>query len=196
MNAIHQATAHNNRPLRVMAGALAVAAFAFAATPAANAAPWNEPRYPSAAQTRPMVQGPVQMPRYACSTCGTVEAVSQFEHRGSASGAGAVAGGVLGAVLGNQMGKGSGSATATLIGAIGGGLLGHAIERKTAKETAYRMHVRMQDGSVRVVEQSAPVNVGTRVVFDGNTIQPDARGPRQAGYPQEHRRYTRYGGQL
>ena len=37
---------------------------------------------------------------------------------------------------------------------------------------AYQMHVRMDDGSVRTVEQRGALAAGSRVVVDGSTVRP------------------------
>ena len=65
-----------------------------------------------------------------------------------------VAGGVLGAVVGNQIGKGSGRTLATVLGAVGGGIAGNSIEKNMKKETVYQVQVRMEDGSIRSVNQA------------------------------------------
>lgn len=104
--------------------------------------------------------------------CATVTAVTPVEREGAASGAGAVAGGVLGALVGNQFGGGDGKTLATIAGAVGGGMAGNAVEKKMKKVTAYRVDLRMDDGSVHSIEQAAPASVGARVRLEGNTLQP------------------------
>jgi outer membrane lipoprotein SlyB len=37
-------------------------------------------------------------------------------------------------------------------------------------ETVYRVEVRMENGSLRTLEQAQPVAVGARVTVDGNTL--------------------------
>lgn len=108
----------------------------------------------------------------ACSNCGTIESVTAVERAAPTSGIGAVAGGLVGGLLGNQVGGGSGKAVATVAGAVGGGFAGNAIEKNTRKTTAYQVRVRMNDGSVRTIEQSQPANTGARVVVDGNVLRP------------------------
>lgn len=107
-----------------------------------------------------------------CMNCATVTAVTPVEREGAASGAGAVAGGVLGALVGNQFGGGDGKTLATIAGAVGGGMAGNAVEKKMKKVTAYRVDLRMDDGSVHSIEQAAPASVGARVRLEGNTLQP------------------------
>lgn len=122
-------------------------------------------------------------PRVVCSNCGTVEAVTPIQRNArEGSGVGVVAGGVLGAVVGNQIGKGSGRTLATVLGAVGGGLAGNTIEKNMKKETVYQVQVRMDDGSLRTLEQASPASIGARVTVDGNRLgSPDAqsRAPAQ-----------------
>ncbi len=107
-----------------------------------------------------------------CANCGTVEAVSPITRQGAATGVGMVGGAVVGGVLGNQVGKGNGRTAATVLGAVGGGWAGNTIEKNMNKTTAYSVRVRMQDGSSRVIEQSAAPSVGSKVTLDGNSIRP------------------------
>ena len=115
--------------------------------------------------------------RYAqtnnCANCGTVESIRTVELPGDASGLGAVAGGVTGAVIGNQMGRGRGNTAMTIIGAAGGAFAGNEIEKNMQKRYAYRVTVRMDDGSFRTVSQTAPpaFAVGEKVrVVDGTLV--------------------------
>jgi outer membrane lipoprotein SlyB len=131
-----------------------------------------------------LVSQPVQTAtRVVCNNCGTVEAVTPIQRNArEGSGVGVVAGGVLGAVVGNQIGKGSGRTLATVLGAVGGGLAGNTIEKNMKKETVYQVQVRMEDGSLRTLEQSSPASIGARVTVDGNRLSgPDAqsRAPAQ-----------------
>ncbi len=98
-----------------------------------------------------------------CSDCGTVVSVAPVQRAGQPVGIGAVAGGVVGGVLGNQIGGGSGRAVATVVGAVGGGWAGHEVEKRVRQTTAYAVRVRMDDGSMRTLEQGQPVAVGTPV---------------------------------
>ena len=110
--------------------------------------------------------------REVCLNCGTVTAATPVEREGAGSGAGAVAGGVLGALLGNQVGRGQGKDVATILGAIGGGVAGNVVEKKMKKVTVYQLQVRMDDGSLRSIEQVEPVGAGVRVRVQGDTVQP------------------------
>jgi outer membrane lipoprotein SlyB len=106
-----------------------------------------------------------------CTNCGTVESVRQVELEGKGTGLGAVAGGVAGGLLGNQFGSGKGKTAMTVVGAVGGGLAGNQVEKKARSETAYRVSVRMQDGSVGTFQQSQSFAVGTKVVVDGHNLR-------------------------
>lgn len=106
-----------------------------------------------------------------CEDCGTVVAVTAVQRAAPASGIGAVAGGVVGGVLGNQIGGGSGRAVATVLGAVGGGFAGNAAEKQVRQTTHYAVRVRMDDGSVRTVEQSAAVAVGSPVLVQGGSVR-------------------------
>jgi outer membrane lipoprotein SlyB len=108
----------------------------------------------------------------ACANCGVVESVKAVTRKGDASGVGAVAGGVIGAVAGNQVGKGDGRKAMTVIGAIGGGLAGHEIEKRKNSVTVHEVRVKMDDGSVRTVEQAEAPKVGERVQIDGKSLKP------------------------
>ena len=110
-----------------------------------------------------------------CANCGVIESINAVEVKGKTSGVGAVAGGVAGGVLGNAIGggKGTGNAVLTVGGAVGGAFAGDAIEGHVKKHTAWRVTVRLQDGSVRTLQQSAqpPFAVGDRVRINGETIE-------------------------
>lgn len=107
-----------------------------------------------------------------CAHCGTVESVEPIQRETTPSGLGAIAGAVLGGLVGNQFGGGDGKAVATAIGAVGGGWAGNTVEKRMKKETAYRVAVRMDDGSVRTLEQSSPLAVGALVTVEGQVIRP------------------------
>ena len=130
-----------------------------------------------AATLPPLVQYPTASPQPVCHGCGTVESVQAIQRNAQGSGTGAVAGGVLGAVVGNSIGKGSGRTVGTILGAIGGGFAGNAIEKQMKKETVYQVRVRMDDGSMRSIEQSSAPAVGSRI----NVDQLAYRAP-QTGY--------------
>jgi len=105
-----------------------------------------------------------------CANCGTIEFIRTVELHGESSGLGAVTGGLTGGVLGNQMGRGNGNTAMTIIGIAGGALAGNEIEKNMKRHYAYRITVRMEDGSFRTLSQSSPpaFAVGDKVrVVDG-----------------------------
>ncbi len=106
-----------------------------------------------------------------CSYCGVVESVEAIQRKGEGSGLGAVAGGVLGAVAGNQVGRGDGRKAMTVLGAVGGGLAGHEVEKRARGETVYKVKVRLDDGSLRIIEQATEPKVGSRVEVHGDTLK-------------------------
>ncbi|TXC67378.1 glycine zipper 2TM domain-containing protein [Piscinibacter aquaticus] len=137
-----------------------------------------------AAETRPAdkpAQKLAAAPRAAapaelCRDCGVVESVQAVTRKGEANGTGAVVGGVLGAVVGNQMGKGDGRKAMTVLGAVGGGVAGHEIEKRAKSTTVHVVKVRMDDGSLRTIEQAAAARTGERVIVEGNKMRPMPAG--------------------
>lgn len=107
-----------------------------------------------------------------CANCGVVESVRAIKRKGEASGVGAVAGGVLGAAVGNQFGKGNGRSAMTVLGAVGGGVAGHEVEKQVKSVVVHQVTVRMDDGSVRTIEQSQAPRTGERVLVQGKTLKP------------------------
>ncbi len=127
-------------------------------------------RTPSAAgrcQHQPTVGSRRRTRRYE-----RVESVQVVQRKGEAQGFGAVTGGVLGAVLGNQIGRGNARAIATVLGAVGGGMTGHSIEKNASKSVVYQVQVRMEDGSLRVMEQSSAPAIGSAVIVEGQQKRP------------------------
>lgn len=109
-----------------------------------------------------------------CHNCGTVESVQRVTRTETPKGIagtpvtpGMAIGGVLGGVVGHQVGGGTGRKLATVGGVAGGAYLGHQVEKK--RVTAYVMHVRMQDGSMRTIEQGTALAKGSHVIVDGRT---------------------------
>ena len=101
----------------------------------------------------------------------TIELV-RLENTGSGVGAGTIVGAVVGGIIGNQVGKGGGNTAATVIGAAGGAYAGHEIEKRNAQTSdAYRIGIRMNDGSYQQVTQSsnADIRVGDRVLVANGT---------------------------
>jgi outer membrane lipoprotein SlyB len=103
---------------------------------------------------------------------GTVESVERVE-RSSMGILGTIGGAVVGGLLGHQIGSGSGNTAATIAGAAGGAYAGREIERRTSGSDAYRIVVRMDDGSYQAVGQDAApvVRRGDRVrIQNGNVV--------------------------
>lgn len=137
----------------------------------APTAPRAAPRAPAPPQTVAAAT-PLPTQRVAvCDNCGVVEGFREIKQKGQATGLGAVGGGVVGAALGNRVGKGNGRAAMTIIGAVGGGLAGNEIEKRVRSETVYEVRVRMDDGSVRTIQQKTAPTPGARVTVEGNTIR-------------------------
>jgi outer membrane lipoprotein SlyB len=111
------------------------------------------------------------VPPPVCTTCGTVDSYDAVKVAGQANGIGAVGGGAVGAVVGSQIAGRHNHTLGGVIGAIGGGLLGNEIEKSQRTTTVYDVHVRMDDGSVRTIRQSAVPVVGSKVTVNGNTLQ-------------------------
>jgi outer membrane lipoprotein SlyB len=88
---------------------------------------------------------------------------------------GTIAGGVLGGVLGHQIGGGRGQTAATVAGAVGGAIAGREVEKRVhTKNDAYRVEVRMDDGSVQTFAQETNPNVraGDRVRVENGIVTP------------------------
>jgi outer membrane lipoprotein SlyB len=178
----------------VMAVAIAALAATLAATqlgaqaPDARAAAPQPQVTAAPAQPAPLKQAqpavaakPAPAPRTAtsCTNCGVVESVVAVQRQAPVEGiagtpvtVGTVAGGVVGGLLGNQIGGGNGRTAATVLGVAGGAYAGNAIEKNMKKYTAYQVRVRMNDGTVRTVEQRASVAAGSRVVVEGGAVRP------------------------
>lgn len=110
--------------------------------------------------------------KVVCARCGTVQSVTPVQREAAkGSGVGVLVGGALGGLLGNQVGGGDGKTVATVLGAIGGGWAGNAVEKRMKKETVYEVTVRMQDGSLRQVEQREAIAVGAAVTVEGDVIR-------------------------
>jgi outer membrane lipoprotein SlyB len=106
-----------------------------------------------------------------CAQCGRVEAVTPIQREAKPSGVGAVAGAVVGGIVGNQFGGGDGKTLATIAGMAAGGWAGNTVEKKMKTVTVYRVEVRMENGSLRTLEQAQPVAVGSRVIVDGSILR-------------------------
>jgi outer membrane lipoprotein SlyB len=106
-----------------------------------------------------------------CANCGVIESVRSVTKKGQGTGVGAVAGGVVGGVLGNQVGKGNGRTAMTVLGAVGGGFAGNEVEKRARSVTVHEVRVRMDDGTLRTIEQAGTAQVGERVTVQGNVIK-------------------------
>jgi len=109
----------------------------------------------AAAEYRPIAGG--------CAICGTVDSIRTV--RVTATGLDPAAGELTGGVLGHPSGTGNGDPAMTILGAAGGAFGGNAVERNGKRENAYRVTIRMDDGSFRTVSvPSAPTfSVGDKV---------------------------------
>ena len=109
-------------------------------------------------------------PAGTCALCGTVESIWTVEVRGEPGGAGAVPGGFAGAAIGDQAGRENGNTAVTILGAAGGVFAGSELK----KRRAYRVTVRMDDGSYRAVSLAGPPGfaVGDKVrVVEGKLVR-------------------------
>lgn len=184
----------NSKALIPTVAVLAVTSLALAATLVSNrigaqdGVKDGQPPVAAVTQKAPVRQAQVTQPNnaaparavvaQACTNCGVVESAVAVQRAGQVNGigntgigVGAVAGGLVGGLLGNQVGGGSGKTAATVLGAAGGAYAGHAIEKNTKKVTVYQMRIRMNDGTIRTVEQGSAIAAGSRVVVDGNTVR-------------------------
>src|SRR6266704_3148120 len=124
---------------------------------------------PKQGDARPADTGRKPAPTNSCALCGTVESIRTVEVRDEAGGAGAAAGGP--GSVGEQTIGGSGNAI-TLLGA-GGAIAGSEIEKNVKKRYAYRVTVRMDDGSFRTISLSSPPTfaIGDKVrVVEGKLV--------------------------
>lgn len=185
--------AASSRTLWIVGGALGLVSLAAAGTMAVRTlmpSPVDAPKTEAAAeQPAPKTGTPVpkalaakpaervaaaqpQAAAPVCANCGVVESVRSVTKKGQGTGLGAVAGGVVGAAVGNQVGKGNGRAAMTVLGAVGGGLAGNEVEKRARSVTVHEVRVRMDDGTVRTIEQSQAAHAGERVIVEGNVIKP------------------------
>lgn len=115
-----------------------------------------------------------------CADCGTVEAVTAVKRQGQVNGVavgnttiglGTVAGGVLGGLLGHEMGGGNGKTAMAVLGAAGGAYAGNKVEENMKAVTVYDVRVRMDNGTVRNLDVSSPVAVGSKVTVEGKNLR-------------------------
>jgi outer membrane lipoprotein SlyB len=159
-----------------------VSAYAPANEPAKTAKLAADTSKPQATKphTNPTVVAQASPRANVCATCGTVEAVTPVQRQGKVNGVdvgnttiglGTVAGGVVGGLLGNQVGGGNGKTAMTVLGVAGGAFAGNQIEKNMKKVTVYEVRVRMDDGSVRNMELSSAVAVGSKVIVEGKNLR-------------------------
>jgi outer membrane lipoprotein SlyB len=128
---------------------------------------------PKQDDARPADPGRISVQPSSCALCGTVESIRTVEVRDEAGGTTATAGGPAGAGAGEQTDGGSRGTAVTLPGA-GGAAAGNEIEKNVRKRSAYRVTVRMDDGSFRTVSLSSPptLAVGDKVrVVEGRLVR-------------------------
>ena len=118
---------------------------------------------PTQGDARSADTGREPVPASSCALCGTVESIRTVEVRDEAGGPGGA---------GDQAVGGGGTA-ATLLGA-GDAIAGSDIEKNMKKRYAYRVTVRMDDGSFRTISVSSPPTfaVGDKVrVVEGKLVR-------------------------
>jgi outer membrane lipoprotein SlyB len=94
----------------------------------------------------------------------SIEVVRQDDNGigGSGVNAGTILGAVVGGIVGNQVGGGSGRTAATVLGAAGGAYAGNQIEKRNQNPSeAYRLTIRMNNGSYQTVTQTNIDNIRT-----------------------------------
>ncbi|CAN7210487.1 glycine zipper 2TM domain-containing protein [Trinickia sp. LjRoot230] len=85
----------------------------------------------------------------------SVRAVTISSNNGQPSGIGAVGGGALGAVAGSTIGGGKGSIITAIVGGLAGAVAGNAVENGVAKRSGVEITVRLDNGDLRAITQSA-----------------------------------------
>ncbi len=129
---------------------------------------------PKQGDARPADPGSQSVPAASCALCGTVESIRTIEVRDEPRDVGTVAGGLSGAAAGNRADGGNGNAATTILGTVAGAITGDETERNVKKRYAYRVTVRMDDGSFRTVSLSSPptLAVGDKVrVVEGKLVR-------------------------
>jgi outer membrane lipoprotein SlyB len=122
----------------------------------------------------PGSQSVQSVPPASCALCGTVESIRTIEVRDEARDVGTVAGGLSGAAAGNRTDSGSGNTAMAILGTVAGAITGDETDRNVKKRYAYRVTVRMDDGSFRTVSLSSPptLAVGDKVrVVEGKLVR-------------------------
>ena len=155
--------------LTVIAAGLTALTLASGLLPSAQAGAAERGAPPSLAQLKLAATG--------CPQCGTIEAIQQAEAADWNGGLGAIAGGLAGATVGNQIGGERGAVLLTVFGAAAASrnasLAGPGFGHAAPSGAAWRISVRMEDGSLRRVEQrqTPSLTVGDRVrMVRGNVV--------------------------
>ncbi len=95
-----------------------------------------------------------------CNDCGTVERIETVARgQNVPNSTGGVLGGIVGAVAGHEIAAHTGGSkgkqnTAAVAGAVGGAIAGNAIQNRVQTSSAYRITVRMENGSLMTVQQT------------------------------------------
>jgi outer membrane lipoprotein SlyB len=110
-----------------------------------------------------------------CAICGTVESVRIVEVRMETEGTGIKSNESDDLAAGRPAGQGNEKASTTILGVTGGFFSGSSgVESGSRKRNAYRVTVRMDDGSYRTVSLSSPpaFAVGDKVrVIEGKLVR-------------------------
>jgi outer membrane lipoprotein SlyB len=88
-------------------------------------------------------------------TVDSVRGVKISTNNGQPSGLGAIGGGALGAVAGSTLGGGTGSILTSIVGGIAGAVAGNAVENGVAVRDGLEITVRLDNGDMRAITQSA-----------------------------------------
>ncbi|MCC8403439.1 glycine zipper 2TM domain-containing protein [Paraburkholderia sp. MMS20-SJTN17] len=89
------------------------------------------------------------------ATVESVRAVRISTNEGQPIGIGALGGAALGALAGSTIGGGRGSVATGIVGGIGGAVAGNAIENRVAMRDGIEITVRLDNGDLRAVTQTA-----------------------------------------
>ena len=127
------------------------------------------PVYPSQSQGYPYPPAPQGNYSYY----GVVDRIELVRQGDPNNIAGTIIGGIVGGLIGHQIGSGSGNTAATIAGAAGGAFIGNQAQaRSRGPNEAFRVTVRMDDGSYRTVTQQniTDLRTGDRVRIDGDFV--------------------------
>jgi outer membrane lipoprotein SlyB len=125
--------------------------------------------------SQPQASYPAQgYPQAQASYYGVVDRIEVVRKGDTNNIAGTVIGGIVGGLIGHQIGSGHGNTAATIAGAAGGAFVGNQAQQRTrGPNEAFRVTVRMDDGSVRAFTQEniTDLRTGDRVRVSGEYIQ-------------------------